>query len=139
MNSCILWCCNNFISIIFQVNRHNIKVFPNVGEAPPSSSMDSTVSPKVKTVEGGGVGSHSRTCSTLGVEGACWSSGMGLGQATSTSIIHIDLHKPSKLVSAKLDHFLCTDKSRANTNSQNSPWPRLEGSHHLPPYSILCA
>jgi hypothetical protein len=24
-------------------------------------------------------------------------------------------------------------------DSQNSPWPGLGGSHHLPPYSILCA
>jgi hypothetical protein len=24
------------------------------------------------------------------------------------------------------------------SNSQNSPWPGLGGSHHLPPYSILC-
>jgi hypothetical protein len=31
------------------------------------------------------------------------------------------------------------DEPQANTNSQNSPWPKLEGSHHLPPYSILCA
>jgi hypothetical protein len=23
-------------------------------------------------------------------------------------------------------------------DSQDSPWPRLGGSHHLPPYSILC-
>ncbi len=23
-------------------------------------------------------------------------------------------------------------------HSQNSPWPGLEGNHHLPPYSILC-
>jgi hypothetical protein len=26
-----------------------------------------------------------------------------------------------------------------NSNSQNSPHPKLEGSHHLPPYSILYA
>ncbi len=25
-----------------------------------------------------------------------------------------------------------------NTNTQDSPQPRLKGSHHLPPYSILC-
>jgi len=24
-------------------------------------------------------------------------------------------------------------------DSQNSPQPRIEGNHHLPPYSILCA
>jgi hypothetical protein len=26
-----------------------------------------------------------------------------------------------------------------NSDSQNSPQPKLGGSHHLPPYSILCA
>jgi hypothetical protein len=25
-----------------------------------------------------------------------------------------------------------------NTDTQDSPWPALGGSHHLPPYSILC-
>jgi len=34
-----------------------------------SSLMDSTVSPKVKTTEGEGVGACSLACNTLGVEG----------------------------------------------------------------------
>jgi hypothetical protein len=38
-----------------------------------------------------------------------------------------------------LEHFWCTDESQANTDSQDSPWPELEGNHHLPPYSIFCA
>ncbi len=29
-------------------------------------------------------------------------------------------------------------QATGNTNSLESPWPGLEGSHHLPPYSILC-
>jgi hypothetical protein len=33
--------------------------------------------------------------------------------------------------------FLMTNESRAYTNSQDSPWPKLGGSHHLPPYNIL--
>ncbi len=37
-------------------------------DALPSSLMDSTASPKVKTSEEG-VGAHSLACSTLGVEG----------------------------------------------------------------------
>jgi hypothetical protein len=31
------------------------------------------------------------------------------------------------------------NKPLANTNSQDSPWPKLGGNHHLLPYSILCA
>jgi hypothetical protein len=29
-------------------------------------------------------------------------------------------------------------QATCNTDSLDSPWPRLEGSHHLPPYNILC-
>ncbi len=29
-------------------------------------------------------------------------------------------------------------RTTGNSNTQDSPWPRLGGSHHLPPYSILC-
>jgi len=31
------------------------------------------------------------------------------------------------------------DEPRANTNSQDSPWLGLGGSHHLPPYIIFLA
>jgi len=37
-------------------------------DAPPSSLMDSAVSPKKKTMEGEGVGVHSLACNTSGVE-----------------------------------------------------------------------
>ncbi len=43
--------------------------------APPSSLMDSTASPKVKTTEGEGVGVHSLIRSTLRVEGCARASG----------------------------------------------------------------
>jgi len=38
-------------------------------DAPPSSLMDSTTSPKVKTPEGERVGARSLACSISGVEG----------------------------------------------------------------------
>ncbi len=34
--------------------------------------------------------------------------------------------------------FWCWDKPRATLDSLDSPQPWLEGSHHLPPFSILC-
>jgi hypothetical protein len=71
---------------------------------------------------------------------ACWSSEMRLGKATSDLTIHANLHNLNKkLVSVKLEHFWCTDESRANTDPQDSPRLGLGGSHHLPPYSILYA
>jgi hypothetical protein len=64
---------------------------------------------------------------------------MKLGRVTSGSIIHADLHKPNnKLVSAKLEHFWCTDKPRANTDSQDSVQPEFGGNHHLSSYNIFC-
>ncbi len=38
-----------------------------------------------------------------------------------------------------MEHFWCTNEPWGNMDSQYSPWPGLGGSHHLPPYSILCA
>jgi len=29
-------------------------------------------------------------------------------------------------------------QATGNSDSQHSPWPKLGGSHHLPPYNILC-
>ncbi len=76
---------------------------------------------------------------TLGMEGCAKASRWGLHRGTSKSITHTNLHKPNnKLVSAQLEHFQCTNESRTNMDSQDSPWPELGGSHHLPLYNILC-
>jgi hypothetical protein len=53
------------------------------------------------------------------------------------------LHGPTsktnhKLVRTHSAPFWCWDKPRATLHSLDSPWPGLGGSHHLPPYSILC-
>ncbi len=63
--------------------------------------MDSTTSPKVKTMEGEGVGVCSLARSTLVVEGRAGALGWGLRRLTSNSITRMDLHKPNnKLVNA---------------------------------------
>jgi hypothetical protein len=46
-------------------------------DAPPNSSIYSTTSLKVKKVKGQGVGACSLARNISGVEGACWSFGMG--------------------------------------------------------------
>jgi hypothetical protein len=53
------------------------------------------------------------------------------------------LHGPAsktnhKLVRTQSAPFWCWDKPRATLDSLDSPRPRLGGSHHFPPYSILC-
>jgi hypothetical protein len=42
------------------------------------------------------------------------------------------------LVSSHSEHSWCWDKPRATLDSLDSPQPGLGGSHHLPPYNILC-
>jgi len=43
-----------------------------------------------------------------------------------------------KLVRTNSAFIWCWDKPHATLDSFDSPWPGLGGSHHLPPYSILC-
>jgi hypothetical protein len=72
-----------------------------VYDAPPSSLMDSIVSPKVKTSKGKRVEVRSMACNILGVKGCARALGRGLRRLTSKSMTHIDLHKPNnKFVSA---------------------------------------
>jgi hypothetical protein len=42
------------------------------------------------------------------------------------------------MVSPHYGSLLVLGQATGNTNSLDSPRPRLGGSHHLPPYSILC-
>jgi hypothetical protein len=61
--------------------------------------MDSTTSPKVKTMEGG-IGVRSLIRNTSGVEGRAKALGWGLGRLTSKSLTHTNLHKQNnRLVS----------------------------------------
>jgi hypothetical protein len=47
--------------------------------------------------------------------------------------------KPTnKLVNSLSGAPLMLRQAMATLNSQDSPWAGLGGSHHLPPYSILC-
>jgi hypothetical protein len=49
--------------------KHKLWPKAGPGDAPPSSLMDSTTSPKVKITEGKGVVARSLACNTSGVEG----------------------------------------------------------------------
>jgi hypothetical protein len=102
--------------------------------------IDSTVSPKVKITKGQGIGVRSLAHNISRLEGHVGALGWGLGRMINESIIHLDLDKPNnKLANVWLEHFWCKDKPRAITDSQDSPWLRLGGSHHLPHYNILYA
>ncbi len=55
--------------IIPHFNMKSLKIPYNLIDAPPNSMMDSTASPKVKTMKGKGVGARSLAHSTSGVGG----------------------------------------------------------------------
>ncbi len=65
---------------------------------------------------------------------------MELGRLTSNSITHTDLYKlNNKLVSAQLEHFGARMNYGQTRTHKTHHSPDFGGSHHLPPYNILCA
>jgi hypothetical protein len=112
-----------------------------VVDAPPNSSINSTMSPKVKISERG-VGVHFLIHNISWVEGRIGALRWRLRRMTSGSIIHTNLHKPNnKLISAWLEHFWCMNEPWTYINSQDSPRPKFGESYHLPPlyYSLWLA
>jgi hypothetical protein len=75
----------------------NIKIKKMIGlcDAPSNSLIDSTMSPKVTTMEGKRVEACPLACNTSGVEGCVRVSGLGLSRMISKSITHMNLHKPN--------------------------------------------
>jgi hypothetical protein len=86
------------------------------------------------------LGARSQLPALKGVRGACWRLWDRLGIGTSL-LTYTVLHPnhTNKLVRTHSAPFWCWDKPRANLDSLDSPRPGLGGSHHFPPYSILCS
>jgi len=74
----------------------------------------------MKTTKGQKIGARSLIHNTLGVEGRARAPRWGLGQMTSGSIIHMDLHKPNN----KLVMHSCNTLS-AQTNYSKHKLTRL--------------
>jgi len=66
--------------------------------APPNFLIESNANPKMKIIKEEGIGVRSLACNTSRIERHVGIWGWGLGQVTSGSIIHIDVH--NKLVNA---------------------------------------
>ncbi len=92
-------------------------------DAPLSSQMDSTASPKVNSERRRNWGAFFGSPHFKGRR-VCWRSEMGLRRLTSNSITHTNLHKPNnKLVSEQLEHFGAW---------MNHEQPRTYNTHHSP-------
>jgi hypothetical protein len=74
-----------------------------------------------------------------GVEGACWSSEMGLGRSDRLYSLTRTCTKPTPSGKSIVITVLVLGRGMRNSNTQDSSWPGLGGSHHLPPYNVLCA
>jgi hypothetical protein len=73
------------------------------------------------------------------VRGACWKLWDRVGRRTSLlsyrSCIQIQPTNGLELIL----HLFGVGTSHCNLDSLDSPRPGLKGSHHLPPYNILCS
>ncbi len=92
--------------------------------------------PKEETTEEG-VEARSLAHNTLRGRGACCSSGMGLGRIDKLHSLTRACTQPTQSGQCIVGAPLVLGRATGNTNTQDSPRPKLGGSHHLPSYSIL--
>jgi hypothetical protein len=64
---------------------------------------------------------------------------MGLGRIDKLQLLTRTYTKPTQSGKCIVWALLVLGRTMGNSHTQDSPRPRLGGSHHLPPYSILCA
>jgi len=101
LTSLLIWTCLVGYQGRWHWEPHAQRFWPHPRiDTPLSSLMDSTTSPKVKIMEGEGVGTRSLARSTSKVKGRARAPGWGLEKLISISITRTDLHKPNKLISA---------------------------------------
>ncbi len=92
---------------------------------------------KQKTTEEGRLEARSLAHNTLRGKGACWSSEMGLGRVDKLHSLTWAYTQPTQGGQCIVGAPSVLGRTTSNTDTQDSPWPELGGSHHLPPYSIL--
>ncbi len=95
--------------------------------------------PKQETTEEERIGAHSLAHNTWRGRGACWSSGMGLGRVDKLHSLTRACTQPTQGGQCIVRAPLVLGRTTGNMDTQDSPRPGLGGSHHLPPYSILCS
>jgi hypothetical protein len=86
-----------------------------------------------------GLRARSLVHNTLRGREACWSSGMGLRRVDKLHSLRRACTQPTQSGECIVGTPLVLGRATSNTDTQDSPRPRLGGSHHLPPYSILCS
>ncbi len=93
---------------------------------------------KQKTAKERRVGTRSLAHNILRGRGVCWSSKMGLRRVDKFHSLTWACIQPTQNGQCIVESPLVLGRTIGNTDTLDSPWPELEGSHHFPPYSILC-
>jgi hypothetical protein len=86
-----------------------------------------------------GLEGRSRLPTLKGGKGRARSPGIRLGRGTSIISLESASKTNHKKVSWHLGTPLGVGTSHEHFDTLDSPWPGLGGSHHLPPYNILCS
>ncbi len=77
--------------------------------------------------------------STRRGRGACCNSRIRLGIGTSYLVSRSCIQNQRQVGQNSFCTLWVLGQATGNSDSLDSPRPRLRGSHHLPPYSILCS
>jgi hypothetical protein len=85
-----------------------------------------------------GLRAHSRLPTQKRGRGSCWKPRDSTRKRDYLSLCESASKNQPQEVSLVFETPLGVGTSHGHLNTQDSPRPRLGGSHHLPPYSILC-
>ncbi len=111
----------------------------NLNDALPSPGLNPFEGPTMQSCEKLGLEGRCRLPALKGGRGACQKS----RDQTKKKDQKIKLESTSKTNHKKVSQHsgtpLGVGTSHGHFYTQDSPWPGLGGSHHLPPYSILCS
>ncbi len=86
----------------------------------------------------GGFGARSQLSALKGVEGCAEAPGLDQEEGQAIHSLEPASNQPTSWLVHILEHPWCQDKPQAILDSLDSPQPGFGGSHHLPPYIILC-
>ncbi len=115
-------------------------IHSSMSDTLPSPKLASSWGQVTQVAEFLGLEARSQLLALKGVRGACCKLRDRLGRGTSLlNYMALYPNPTNKLVRTHSAPFWCWDKSWAILDSLDSPRPRFEGSHHLPPYIILCS
>ncbi len=123
--------------IIYKPPSNLVELIEN--DAPPSSLLDPKEGPTMLKCGNSWNLVLLPTSNTKGGErGMLKSSGIRLGRGTMYLATRSCIKTNHKLISPHSGSTLVLEQTMGNTDSFDSPRPRLGGSHHLPPYNIFC-